>query len=79
MDSDVAEFKTQISVFDNDIANMKNMMDDHDVTVKYNKNAITINHEEITKIKQSCMELAQNTARQTSLLETIEKTRVMCN
>ena len=40
MDSDIALFKTQIGVFDNDIANMKNMMDDHDVTVKANKMAI---------------------------------------
>ena len=58
MDADIAVFKTQIGVFDNDIMNMKNMMDDHDVIVKHNRNAIANNHDEITLIKKSCMELA---------------------
>ena len=30
-------------------------------------------------MKQACMQLASNTARQTSLLETIDKTRIMCD
>ena len=32
----------------------------------------------MTAVKKTCMELAQTTARQSSLLETIDKTRVMC-
>ena len=48
MDADIAIFKTQIGVFDNDIMNMKNTMDDHDVIVKYNRTAIERNYDEIT-------------------------------
>ena len=40
MDSDIALFKTQIHVFDNEIANMKYMMSEHDVVVKANALAI---------------------------------------
>ena len=79
MDEEIAHFKTQIGVFDNDIANFKNTIEQHDLTVQDNKTRITRLSNDQTATKQSMMQLASNTARQSSLLETIDKTRVMCD
>jgi chromosome segregation ATPase len=79
MDFDLAQFKTKIDIFDNDMTNMTNSMDHFKLVISDNETRITHHQREIIGMKQACMELANNTARQTSLLETIDKTKVMCN
>ena len=79
MNKDIAYFKTTIGVFDNTINNMKNYQDEQKLITQSNINRIESQQQEIIAIKKASMELAQNTARQTSLIETIENTRIMCN
>ena len=57
-DGDIAMFKTQIGIFDNEIKTMRNMMEDHTVTVDFNKRRIGTLSTELTSMKQACMELA---------------------